>query len=135
MVDAFLGKKYKLYNSENFDEFMKALEVGYMTRKASSLTFPIICLTKEGGRYIFTSQSSFKTIMTKFTPGVEFDDVTPDGRSVKNLITIQGNVLTEVHKDENGNVSTFERIFSANEVKMTCKVDRVVCTRIYRQVD
>lgn len=25
MVDAFLGKKYKLASSENFDEFMKAL--------------------------------------------------------------------------------------------------------------
>lgn len=25
MVDAFLGKKYKLTTSENFDEFMKAL--------------------------------------------------------------------------------------------------------------
>lgn len=42
MVDAFLGKKYKLASSENFDEFMK--ELGKLINKYTTLKIVKIIL-------------------------------------------------------------------------------------------
>lgn len=79
---------------------------------------PVISLTKDGDSYVLSSSSTFKNMSSKFKPGVEFDDETADGRKVKSVVTIAGNVLTEVQKDNNGKTTTIERTFSAGEVKI-----------------
>ncbi|KAI4454513.1 fatty acid binding protein [Holotrichia oblita] len=132
MVEAFLGKKYKLATSENFDEFMKALGVGLVTRKMGATVSPVISLNKDGDDYVLTSHSTFKNMTSKFKPGIEFDDETADGRKVKSTITFNGNVVTEVQKDANGKVTTLERTFTASDVTIVCKVDDIVCTRVYK---
>ncbi|KAK9680498.1 Lipocalin / cytosolic fatty-acid binding protein family [Popillia japonica] len=135
MVDAFLGKKYKLSTSENFDDFMKALGVGLVTRKMGATVSPVISLNKDGDDYVLTSQSTFKNMTSKFKPGVEFDDETADGRKVKSTITFNGNILTEIQKDNNGKVTTLERTFTDSDVTIVCKVDDIVCTRVYKLQD
>ncbi|KRT84730.1 hypothetical protein AMK59_2857 [Oryctes borbonicus] len=131
-IDSFFGKQYKLVSSEKFDEYMKAVGVGLVTRKMGATVSPVISLNKEGDNYVLTSNSTFKNMTTKFQPGVEFDDETADGRKVKSTININGNILSEIQKDNNGKVTTFERTFSDNEVTIVCKVDDVVCTRVYK---
>ncbi|GJQ77992.1 hypothetical protein Trydic_g2347 [Trypoxylus dichotomus] len=131
-IESFFSKQYKLTTSEKFDEYMKALGVGLVTRKMGATVSPVISLNKDGDNYVLTSNSTFKNMTTKFQPGVEFDDETADGRKVKSTITINGNILTEVQKDTNGKVTTLERTFSDNEVTIVCKVDDIVCTRVYK---
>ncbi|XP_022907160.1 myelin P2 protein isoform X2 [Onthophagus taurus] len=131
-MNRFLGLKYKLESSDNFDNYMKAMGVGLMTRKVGATVSPVVELKKEGDTYVLTSTSTFKNMTTKFQPGVEFDDETADGRKVKSIITIAGDTITEVQTDQNGKVSTIERTFSDQEIKMVLKVDDVICTRVYK---
>ncbi|CAG9854311.1 unnamed protein product [Phyllotreta striolata] len=132
MVEQFLGKKYKLSSSENFDDFMKELGVGFVTRKAGAAVSPVVDLQKDGDEYVLSSVSTFKNVVVKFTPGVEFDQETPDGRKVKATITIDGNVLHEVQKDAAGKETTIDRTFTEDEIKMVMSCNGVTATRIYK---
>ena len=76
--------KFKLTQSENFEEFMKALGVGLVTRKLGNKSSPTVTVTEENGEFTFKQESLVKTSEIKFKIGEEFDEVTADGR--------QGNV-------------------------------------------
>ncbi|KAH0812685.1 hypothetical protein MTP99_003996 [Tenebrio molitor] len=128
-----LGKKYKLDKSEKFDEYMKALGVGLVTRKMGNAVSPVAELNKDGDEYTLTSTSTFKNVVLKFKPGVEFDQETPDGRKVKSVITVEGNTLHEVQKDPNGGKETvIDRTFTDDEIKMVMTVDDITATRVYK---
>nr|CAI5860833.1 unnamed protein product [Callosobruchus analis] len=117
-LSEFLGKKYKLASSDKFDEYMKALGVGLVTRKMGNAVSPVVELKKEGDEYVLSSTSTFKNVVLKFKPGVEFDQETPDGRKVKATITVDGNTLKETQKNADGTTTTIDRTFTNDEVKM-----------------
>ncbi|CAK9819259.1 Sodium/calcium exchanger regulatory protein 1 [Anthophora plagiata] len=126
----FLGKRYKLFSSENFDEFMKALGVGAVTRKMGSSVSPVVELTENNGLYTLKTTSAFKNSEIKFKLGEEFDEETPDGRKVKSVCTLDGNKLIQLQKGEKE--TTIEREFTPTEMKAVMKVDDIVCTRVYK---
>ena len=126
----FLGKKYKLFNSENFDEFMKALGVSLLIRKMGSSVSPVVELTENNGLYTLKTTSPFKSSEIKFKLGEEFEEETPDGRKVKCVCSLDGNKLVQIQKGEKQ--TTIEREFSPTEMKAIMKVDDVVCTRVYK---
>ncbi|XP_012538849.1 fatty acid-binding protein, muscle isoform X2 [Monomorium pharaonis] len=130
MSSEFLGKRYKLYSSKNFDEFMIALGVGIVTRKMGSSVSPVVELTENDGLYTLKTTSPFKNSEIKFKLGEEFDEETPDGRKVKSVCTLEGNKLVQVQKGEKE--TTIEREFSPTEMVATMKVDDIVCTRVYK---
>ncbi|XP_076675998.1 fatty acid binding protein isoform X1 [Andrena cerasifolii] len=126
----FLGKKYKLFNSENFDEFMKALGVSLLIRKMGSSVSPVVELTENNGLYTLKTTSPFKSSEIKFKLGEEFEEETPDGRKVKCVCSLDGNKLVQIQKGEKQ--TTIEREFTPTEMKAIMKVDDVVCTRVYK---
>lgn len=126
----FMNKKYKLASSENFDEFLKAVGVGWMPRKIIATVSPIIELSEKDGVYTLSSSSTFKTTETKFKLGEEFDEDIPDGTKAKSVITRDGCKLVHVQRGEK--VTTIIREFSADQVKQTISVDDIVSTRIYK---
>ncbi|XP_030760274.1 fatty acid-binding protein, muscle isoform X1 [Sitophilus oryzae] len=130
--ESIFGKKYKLTTSERFDEYMKALGVGLVTRKVGNAVSPVVELNKDGEDYVLTSNSTFKNVVLKFKPGVEFDQETPDGRKVKATITVDGNTLKEVQKGADGKLTTIDRTFSDDEIKMIMTVGDITATRIYK---
>lgn len=130
MGDLVLNKKYKLSTSENFEEFMKALGVGLLTRKMGNAVSPVIELTKNGEEYTLTSNSTFKNSAITFQLNKEFDEETPDGRQVKSLITQEGNKLIHVQKGDKE--TKIIREFKPDEVVMTLTVDDIVCKRVYK---
>nr|CAD7415267.1 unnamed protein product [Timema poppensis] len=129
-MEAFLGKKYKLAASENFDEYMKALGVGLVTRKMGNTVSPVIELTASGGEYTLKTTSTFKSSVLTFKLGEECDEETVDGRKVKSTCTIDGNKLIQVQKGDKE--STIVREFTPEQVTATLTADGVVCTRIYK---
>lgn len=77
------GKKYKLEKTENFEEYMKELGVGFMTRKIGNNTYPVVELLKnEDDSFTLNTLSTFKNTSIKFKLGEEFDEETVDGRKV-----------------------------------------------------
>ncbi|XP_014220478.1 fatty acid-binding protein, muscle isoform X1 [Trichogramma pretiosum] len=126
----FLGKRYKLSTSENFDELMKALGVGLIVRKMGAAVSPVVEVTENNGEYTMKTQSTFKNQEIKFKLGEEFDEETPDGRKVKSVITLDGNKMTHVQKGDKETL--IEREFTPTEMKAVMKVDDIVCTRVYK---
>nr|CAD7590723.1 unnamed protein product [Timema genevievae] len=129
-MEAFLGKKYKLAASENFDEYMKAVGVGLMTRKMGNTVSPVIELTENGGEYTLKTTSTFKNSVLTFKIGEECEEETADGRKVKSTCTIDGNKLIQVQKGDKD--STIIREFTPEQVTTTLTADGVVSTRIYK---
>ncbi|CAB0035871.1 unnamed protein product [Trichogramma brassicae] len=111
----FLGKRYKLSTSENFDELMKALGVGLIVRKMGAAVSPVVEVTENNGEYTMKTQSTFKNQEIKFKLGEEFDEETPDGRKVKSVITLDGNKMTHVQKGDKETL--IEREFTPTEMK------------------
>ncbi|XP_026333812.1 myelin P2 protein-like [Hyposmocoma kahamanoa] len=131
-MESFCGKKYKMISSENFDEFMKAIGVGLITRKAANAVTPTIELRKDGDHYILVTTSTFKTSEIKFKPGEEFDEERADGAKVKSVCTIEGNTLKQVQKAADGVEVTFIREFGPEEMKAVMTAKDVTCTRVYK---
>eukprot|EP00092_Neocalanus_flemingeri_P015855 GFUD01017160.1.p2 GENE.GFUD01017160.1~~GFUD01017160.1.p2 ORF type:complete len:133 (+),score=38.44 GFUD01017160.1:189-587(+) len=127
--------KYKLTLSENFEDFMKALGVGLITRKLGNKTSPTVTITEEGGEYTF-KQESIKTSQVKFKIGEEFEEVTADGRKVMSTMTLTApNVMVHEMKGTNGGKdSTCIREFLGATMVATCKVDDIETVRTYSAV-
>ncbi|PZC78673.1 sodium/calcium exchanger regulatory protein 1 [Helicoverpa armigera] len=128
----FVGKKYKMVSSENFDEFMKAIGVGLITRKAANAVTPTVELRKDGDTYTLVTSSTFKTTEVKFKPGEEFDEERADGAKVKSVCTFEGNTLKQVQKSADGVEVSYIREFGPEEMKAVMTAKDVTCTRLYK---
>ncbi|XKL64996.1 hypothetical protein PGB90_005082 [Kerria lacca] len=130
------GRKYKLdlTTSRNFDEYLKITGIPAASRKVAATVQPIVEIVQESdGKLTLSSSSPFKNISITFNLGEEFDEITPDGRKVKSIITLEGNKLIQIQK--NGKESVTIREFTPEQVNMTLKIDDVVCTRSYKYVE
>lgn len=122
-------------------------------RKMGNTVTPTIHLEKNGDEYSYHTVSTFKTTVIKFKLGEEFDEVrkyltgsnpqrhdlrfvpfqeTLDGRKVKSVFTLNGNVLTQVQKTEKK--SELIRTFSETEMIAECVYGDVTCKRWYKVV-
>ncbi|KAF0765379.1 MPA13 allergen-like isoform X1 [Aphis craccivora] len=134
-MSLIFDKKFKLDSSEKFDDYMKALGVGMMTRKLGNTVSPVVELTKsDDGKLVLSSNSTFKNSSIAFKLNEEFDEETPDGRKVKSLIVQDGNKLIHTQKCDKHNDTTIVREFEPEQLKMVLTVDDITCTRIYKPV-
>ncbi|KAB0355731.1 hypothetical protein FD755_021672 [Muntiacus reevesi] len=97
MVEAFCAT-WKLTDSQNFDEYMKALGVGFATRQVGNVTKPTVIISQEGDRVVIRTQSTFKNTEISFHLGEEFDETTADDRSCKSVVSLDGDKLVHVQK-------------------------------------
>merc|ERR1712055_417495 len=132
MADKILGT-FNLTDSENFDEFMKALGVGLVMRKMGNSAKPSVTFTLEGATYTMKTSSTLKSFEVKFQLGKPFQEGTMDGREAETTFTLDGNVLTQVQKPTKGNSVTYTRTFTDTEFIMVCECDGVKSTRTYKR--
>uniref|UniRef100_A0A8C5Y3Q0 Fatty acid binding protein 7 n=1 Tax=Microcebus murinus TaxID=30608 RepID=A0A8C5Y3Q0_MICMU len=97
MVEAFCAT-WKLTDSQNFDEYMKALGVGFATRQVGNVTKPTVIISQEGDKVVIRTQSTFKNTEISFHLGEEFDETTADDRNCKSVISLDGDKLIHVQK-------------------------------------
>merc|ERR1712168_730304 len=117
MADAFVGT-WNLKESENFDEYMKALGVGFAMRQVAGDTVTV------------KTQSTFKNTEINFKLGEEFDETTADGRKVKSVVSTDGAKLVHVQKWD-GNETSLTREVTGDNLTLTCALGDVVSTRHY----
>lgn len=84
-----------------------------------------IQLVRKGDEYTLSTKMLLMTTTQKFKLGEVKDVTTTDGRKVKNLFTIDGNVLTE--KQIGDQTLTIVREFGDNEMIATSYYGNVVC--------
>lgn len=127
------GKKYKLYDSVKFDDYMRRLGVNFFLIQIGNLVSPTVELRKlSNDKYKLITESTFTNTEITFKLGEEFDEETVDGRKVKSVMTLDGNILTQ--KQGGDPPSTIVREFGENEMVAKLSVYDVVATRKYRGV-
>ena len=62
---------------------MKEIGVGMAARLMAKGIKPRLVISEEAGQWTVRSESSVKSSSYQFTPNVEFDETTADGREVK----------------------------------------------------
>ena len=64
-MEAFKGK-YERTSAENYEEFLKALDVSYLLRKAATVSTPIVEITESNGVWSIKSSTTLKSMELKF---------------------------------------------------------------------
>ncbi|XP_003480087.3 fatty acid-binding protein, adipocyte [Cavia porcellus] len=131
MCDAFVGT-WKLASSENFDDYMKEVGVGFATRKVAGMAKPSLIISINGDVLTIRSESTFKNTEISFKLGQEFDEVTADDRKVKSIITLDGGALVQVQKWD-GKTTTITRKIEGDKLVLVCVMNGVTATRVYEK--
>jgi len=85
---------YTQVSSEKYEEFLKALGVGFILRKAALASTPVMTISEDGGNWTMVTKTTVKSIELKFRLGEEFEEDTTDGRHCKTVVTLEGNKMT-----------------------------------------
>ncbi|CAM4648157.1 hypothetical protein PO909_011528 [Leuciscus waleckii] len=131
MVDAFCAT-WKLVDSQNFDEYMKSLGVGFATRQVGNVTKPTIVISHEDDKVVVKTLSTFKNTEISFKLGEEFDETTADDRHVKSTVTLEGDNLVHVQKWDNKETK-FVREIKDDKMIMTLTFEGVQAVRTYEK--
>ncbi|KAL1288292.1 FABP4 [Ovibos moschatus] len=131
MCDAFVGT-WKLVSSENFDDYMKEVGVGFATRKVAGMAKPTLIISVNGDVVNIKSESTFKNTEMSFKLGQEFDEVTPDDRKVKSIINLDEGALVQV-QNWDGKSTTIKRKLVDDKLVLECVMNGVTATRVYER--
>jgi len=128
-----LEGKFVLESSENFDEFLKAIGVGWMMRKAAGIQNPTVEIKhdNDSGEWSIKTVTTFKTSELKFKLDEEFDEDRLDGEKVKSKVRKDGDKL--VQEQLGATPCEIVREIDEDKLKTTCKVGDIVSTRIYKR--
>ncbi|OQV19091.1 putative Fatty acid-binding protein, heart [Hypsibius exemplaris] len=128
--------KYSLESSENFDEYMQSIGVGFLKRKAASaLSTAVVDITKTGpDAYVLKTTTTLKTTELPFVLNKEVPETTIDGREVKALFTLDGNILKQKQTGADGFESTIDREFTPTGLIATLYHKNVTAVRKYKKV-
>merc|ERR1712077_80274 len=85
---------YTQISNEGYEDFLKALGVSFLLRKAAMASTPVMTITEAGGNWTMVTKTSMKSIELKFRLGEEFEEDTTDGRHCKTTVTLEGNTMT-----------------------------------------
>ncbi|CAG5127107.1 unnamed protein product [Candidula unifasciata] len=122
MVDKLLGH-WKLENSDNLEEYMKAMKVNIILRKVAKTLTNYEEISREGDTWTLHITSTFKNSKVVFKIGEPFKDNTLDGRYVLTTFTIEDDVLIETQEPLNKShaPSRFERkVLEDGRMCLTC---------------
>ncbi|KAL0962024.1 hypothetical protein UPYG_G00334770 [Umbra pygmaea] len=131
MVDNFVGT-WKMISSENFDDYMKALGVGFATRQVGNRTKPSLLINlDDGGMICLKSQSTFKTVEIKFKLNEPFEETTADDRKTMTVFSLENGKLVQ-KQTWDGKESTIEReVTGDGKLIAKCIMGDVVAVRTY----
>ncbi|KAM9353131.1 fatty acid binding protein 4b [Symphorus nematophorus] len=132
MVEQFVGT-WTLAASENFDDYMKAIGVGFATRQMGNMAKPnLVISVHDAGVISMKSETTFKTTEIKFKLNEEFDETTADGRNTKTTITLENGKLVQLQMWD-GKKTTLEREIQGGKLIAKCVMDDVVALRTYEK--
>uniref|UniRef100_A0A3Q4BTU7 Cellular retinoic acid-binding protein 1 n=1 Tax=Mola mola TaxID=94237 RepID=A0A3Q4BTU7_MOLML len=132
MVEKFVGT-WKMISSENFDDYMKAIGVGFATRQVGNRTKPnLIVSVDDQGIVCMKTQSTFKTTEIKFKLNEPFDETTADDRKtrVSTVVTLENGKLMQ-KQSWDGKETIIEREILDGKLIAKCTMGDVVAVRTY----
>ncbi|XP_004549259.1 fatty acid binding protein 4a [Maylandia zebra] len=130
MVEKFVGT-WKMISSDNFDDYMKAIGVGFATRQVGNRTKPNLIVTMDDeGTICLKSQSTFKTTEIKFKLNEPFDETTADDRKTRTVVTLENGKLVQ-KQSWDGKETNIEREITDGKLIAKCIMGDVIAVRTY----
>ncbi|XP_043999058.1 fatty acid-binding protein, brain-like isoform X2 [Gambusia affinis] len=117
MVEAFCGT-WKLVDSRNFDDYMKALGIPFASRQVGNVTKPSVIISMNGDRVVIKTQSRFRVTEVSGKLGEEFDETTSDDRKVKSTLTMEGDKFVHTQKWDGKETTLIREIRDGKMVMM-----------------
>lgn len=65
------------------DDYLKEIGVGMMGRMAAKGLKPRLVISENDGKWSVRTETTFKTTTIEFTPNIEYEETTADGRELK----------------------------------------------------
>ncbi|XP_076827369.1 fatty acid binding protein 4b [Brachyhypopomus gauderio] len=133
-MEQFMGK-WKLTESDNFDEYMKAVGIGFASRQIANIAKPSLLFgVGDQGLISMKSMSTFKTFEIKFKLDEEFDEITADDRHAKTTMSLKNGKLIQ-SQTWDGKTTTIEREIQDGKLMVKCIMGEVVSLRTYERED
>ncbi|XP_077446127.1 fatty acid binding protein 4a [Stigmatopora argus] len=130
MVEKFVGT-WKMISSDNFDDYMKAIGVGFAIRQVGNRTKPNLILTVDDqGTVSMKTQSTFKTSEIKFKLNEPFEETTADDRKTRTVISLENGKLVQ-KQCWDGKETSIEREVTDGKLIARCIMGDVVAVRTY----
>lgn len=123
MIELAKGK-YLRVSEENYDELLTTLNVSWLLRKAATASTPQQEISENDGLWTIKTSTTMKTIELKFKMDESFDEITPDGRDVSSVASVEGNklVLVQNAKKKNQQSTRSIREFTKEGFVLTIEV-------------
>merc|ERR1712121_486533 len=121
---------------KDYDKFLAALGVGYLTRKAANASTPTMTITKSGDKWSIVTATTLKKVEINFEMGKPFDETTADGRDVTTTVTMEGDnklVTAQVPKKAGGKKVDVTRTFTDDGIAVVMKCGDVVSDQYYKR--
>merc|ERR1712018_815263 len=124
---------YTRVSEEKYEDLLKALNVGFMLRKAAMASTPTMTITNDGGNWTMCTKTTMKSVELKFKLGEEFEEETTDGRKCKTTVTMEGDKLITKQKALKAGEkdATAVREFTDDGLTLTITVDDVVSKQVF----
>ncbi|KAM9798181.1 fatty acid-binding protein 10-A, liver basic [Neosynchiropus ocellatus] len=81
---------WQVYAQENYEEFLKAMELPAEVIKMAKDIKPITEIKQSGMDFVVTSKTPGKTLTNSFTIGKEAEITTMDGKKLKCIVKMEG---------------------------------------------
>merc|ERR1711990_1374044 len=127
--------KYLMTSWENYADFLEKLGVPLLLRKLATMGTPIVEVTYDEETEVWNiSRTStlfyqlikLRSVDFKFRLDEEFDEVTPDKRDVRSIVTVEGDSFKHVSKAKKEGVTghTVVTEFKGNECTRYMTIDK-----------
>ncbi|CAK8675629.1 unnamed protein product [Clavelina lepadiformis] len=128
-----LNGTWNIKNSENFDEYMKAIGVGAGLRKLGNTAKPVLTIEINGSAIKMKSKSTARTMTTECTLDQEWDEETADGRKCKSIMVMEGDKLVQRQKWEGKESILTRYVDGDNLLQIECVLGDIVSKRTYER--
>ncbi|CAH2246581.1 retinol-binding 2 [Pelobates cultripes] len=120
--------------NDNFDGYMKALDIDFATRKIAAHLTQTKELIQEGDNFKTKTTSTFRNYEVNFTVGVEFEEKTKglDDRVVKTLVSWDGDKLICVQKGEKNNRG-WKHWIEGDKLYLELTCENEVCLQVFKK--
>ncbi|XP_077413860.1 retinol-binding protein 2b isoform X1 [Vanacampus margaritifer] len=133
-MPADFSGKWILESNDKFDDYMKALDIDFATRKIAVRLAQTKVVVQEGDVFNFKTLSTFRNYDLAFTVGVEFNECTKgvDNRNVKSLVTWQGDKLVCIQKGEKANRG-WKHWIEGDKMYLELTCQDAVCQQVFKR--